>query len=105
MSNTSWPSIVPEHAGLTADNPWPGLAAFTEQQHEFFFGRNDEAEELFRCVKRDRITLLFGKSGLGKTSLLQAGLFLRLRTAAFLPVYIRLRYDDEAPPIEIGRAH
>jgi tetratricopeptide (TPR) repeat protein len=77
--------------------PWPGLDAFTEAQSPFFFGRNAEADELFRRVRRDVATLLFGQSGLGKTSLLQAGLFPRLRWADFLPILIRLDHSAGAP--------
>jgi tetratricopeptide (TPR) repeat protein len=78
--------------------PWPGLDAFTEAQSPFFFGRDAEADELFRRVRRDVTTLLFGQSGLGKTSLLQAGLFPRLRWADFLPILIRLDHSPGAPP-------
>ena len=75
---------------LDAENPWPGLMPFTEATQAFFHGRDAEAAELLRRVRRERLTILFGQSGLGKTSLLCAGLFPRLRTADFLPVYIRL---------------
>ena len=75
---------------LDADNPWPGLMPFTEATQAFFHGRDAEAAELLRRVRRERLTILFGQSGLGKTSLLCAGLFPRLRTTDFLPVYIRL---------------
>ena len=75
---------------LDADNPWPGLMPFTEATQAFFHGRDAEAAELLRRVRRERLTILFGQFGLGKTSLLCAGLFPRLRTADFLPVYIRL---------------
>ena len=77
--------------------PWPGLDAFTEALSPFFFGRDVEADELFRRVRRDFVTLLFGQSGLGKTSLLQAGLFPRLRWADFLPILIRLDHSPGAP--------
>ena len=77
--------------------PWPGLDAFTEALSPFFFGRDAEADELFRRVRRDLVTLLFGQSGLGKTSLLQAGLFPRLRRERFLPILIRLDYSTGAP--------
>jgi hypothetical protein len=85
---------------LDAQNPWPGLTAFTEKQHEFFYGRSQESHELFSCVKRERLTVLFGKSGLGKTSLLQAGLFPQLRDTDYLPVYVRLSYEDGAAPFD-----
>jgi hypothetical protein len=49
--------------------PWPGLDVFTEERSRFFFGRDTETDELFRHVQRDAVTLLFGQSGLGKTTL------------------------------------
>lgn len=75
---------------LDAQNPWPGLATYDEGASDFFFGREDEVEELLRLIKLSPLTVLYGKSGLGKSSLLQAGLFPRLRQEYFLPVYIRL---------------
>jgi tetratricopeptide (TPR) repeat protein len=75
---------------LDAENPWPGLMPFTEATQAFFHGRDEEAAELLRRVRRERLTILFGQSGLGKSSLLCAGLFPRLRAADFLPAYIRL---------------
>src|SRR5215472_13649631 len=77
--------------------PWPGLDAFSEALQAFFFGRTAETEELFRRVRGETMTLLLGQSGLGKTSLLRAGLAPRLRAAAFLPVFVRLDYAGDAP--------
>ena len=68
---------------VDADNPWPGLSAFTEVLAPYFCGRTEETEELFRRVKRKLLTTLFGMSGLGKTSLLQAGLFPILRREGY----------------------
>jgi len=85
---------------VDAERPWPGLFSYTEQQRHYFNGREVEIDELFRRVKRDTITVLYSKSGLGKSSLLQAGLFPRLRKGPFLPVYIRLKYDESAGPLE-----
>jgi len=90
-----------DQADIDRDNPWPGLASFTERQSELFFGRDEEAEELFRLVRRDELTVLHGQSGLGKTSLLQAGVFPRLRQQDFLPVLVRVDYSPQAlPPVE-----
>ena len=77
--------------------PWPGLDAFSEALQGLFFGRAAESEELFRRVRGETVTLFYGQSGLGKTSLLQAGLARRLREAAFLPVFVRLDYAEGAP--------
>jgi hypothetical protein len=79
-----------------AQHPWIGLASFTEGDRSFFAGRGDEIDELLRLVRRDTLTLLYGVSGLGKTSLVQAGLFPALREENFLPVPIRLDYLEGA---------
>jgi WD40 repeat protein len=75
--------------------PWLGLASYRETDAELFFGRNREALELLRLVRREVLTVLFGPSGTGKTSLLNAGLFPRLRESGFLPVTIRLNHAAE----------
>ena len=76
------------------ENPWLGLLAFREANRKFFFGRDEELGDLFRRVRREPLTVLYAQSGLGKTSLLQAGLFPRLREEGFLPVPIRLDYGE-----------
>src|SRR5882724_8175313 len=81
------------------EHPWIGLASFTEGDREFFAGRGEEIEQLLRLVRRDTLALLYGTSGLGKTSLLQAGLFPALRAEDFLPITIRLDYLDGAAPL------
>ena len=71
--------------------------ALTESLQEFFHGRDEEIEELLRRVPEE-LTVLFGKSGLGKTSLVQAGLFPRLRKEALWPVPARSRLWGRQPP-------
>src|SRR5204862_3146500 len=82
-----------------SQHPWIGLASFTEGDQEFFVGRGDEIQQLVRLVRRDTLTLLYGVSGLGKTSLVQAGLFPRLRNENYLPVPIRLDFLESAAPL------
>jgi hypothetical protein len=84
---------------IDADRPWPGLLPFTEDACQFFHGRENEADELFRLIEREPLTVLFGQSGLGKSSLLNAGVFPRLRRAGYLPVYLRLQLDARAPAL------
>jgi hypothetical protein len=86
------------HTSVDAEHPWLGLASFTEETRAFFYGREEEVAELSRRVQRKLLTLLFGKSGLGKTSILGAGIVPRLRALGFCPVYVRIDYSREAPP-------
>jgi type II secretory pathway pseudopilin PulG len=88
---------APPLATVDAQNPWLGLVSFTEETRGYFHGREEEAAELGRRVQRKLLTVLFGQSGLGKTSILQAGLVPRLRPEGFCPVYVRLDYNPGAP--------
>src|ERR1700745_4301343 len=88
----------PTHSA-DSQHPWIGLASFTEGDREFFAGRGDEIDQLLRLVRRDTLTLLYGISGLGKTSLLQAGVFPALRNENYLPVPIRLACLDSPAPL------
>ena len=78
-------------------NPWLGLASFTEETRQYFYGREEEVAELARRVQRKLLTVLFGQSGLGKTSILRAGLVPRLRAQGYCPVYVRIDYARAAP--------
>jgi hypothetical protein len=88
---------APDSPSVDAHNPWLGLASFTEETRSFFFGREEEVAELSRRVQRKLLTVLFGKSGLGKTSILRAGLVPRLREHGFCPVYVRIGYSPDTP--------
>lgn len=78
-------------------SPWLGLASFTEETRQYFHGRDEEVAELGRRVQRKLLTVLFGQSGLGKTSILRAGLVPRLRGEGYCPVYVRIDYGKDAP--------
>ena len=85
---------------IDEQNPWPWLDPFDEEAERFFNGRSDDVVAFSRMVRGASVTVLFGKSGLGKTSLLQAGLFPALRKERLLSVYVRLRYDDKAGSLQ-----
>jgi hypothetical protein len=60
--------------------PYRGLAAMTEADSEFFFGRERETEQVIRALVDwpNDIPLLLGNSGVGKSSLAQAGVLAAL---------------------------
>lgn len=74
-----------------------GLQSYTEAQADRFFGRADEIDRLTNLIKANTLTIVFGKSGTGKTSLLNAGVFPRLRRDYCLPFRIRLEFFDDSP--------
>ena len=90
---------VSESSQLDRDNPWPGLDSYDESSHDFFSGRTEETNELLRRILDEPITVLFGKSGLGKTSLLKAGVFPRLREKGILPILVRLQIRITTEPL------
>ena len=85
---------------LTPDRPWLGLASFSRAHRHYFFGRNNDTKDLVDRLMHRRLTVLFGKSGLGKTSLLQAGVIRQLDNKNYEPIYIRLAFDDDSPSPE-----
>jgi len=87
------------------EQPWLGLTAFSEATRGYFFGRDGDIAELCRRVQRNALTTLYGQSGLGKTSILNAGVAPRLRDAGYCPVYLRIDYAAaEAPAEQIKQA-
>ncbi len=80
----------------TSDSLFIGLESYTEAQSNIFFGRDEEIEQLTNLIKSNTLTIVFGKSGTGKTSLLNAGVFPRLRKDYFLPFRIRLEFKDDS---------
>ena len=90
MNDSTDPAIDDLH-------PWLGLASFSEGTRRYFYGREEEVGELARRVQRKLLTVLFGQSGLGKTSILRAGIVPRLRDQGYCPVYVRIDYGPDAP--------
>lgn len=89
--------------------PYPGLAAFQEEDAAVFFGRSSEIFALRETLDRlhhydrdvPRLLLVLGASGSGKSSLVRAGVIPRLRKdqANWLPLR-PFRPQDERDPID-----
>ncbi len=60
-------------------NPYQGLAAFEEEDAEFFFGRETYVNSLLEAVNFQPLVGVIGPSGSGKSSVVYAGLIPQLR--------------------------
>lgn len=66
-------------SGAAADRgPYVGSRPYSASDRRRFFGRFAESVEVARRWLRNRVTILYGPSGVGKTSLLQAGVIPQL---------------------------
>jgi WD40 repeat protein len=59
--------------------PYVGLVPYGEEDADFFFGRDAESKIVSGNLRAARLTILYGPSGVGKTSLLRAGVLHDLR--------------------------
>src|SRR5262249_31590985 len=86
--------------------PYRGLAAFDDSDIDalFFFGRERETEVVVANALASRLTILYGPTGVGKTSLLRAGVVHAIRQlAADEPIAVAVVdswTDDPVPAIE-----
>ena len=76
-----------------AKNPWNGLRTYTEG--EIIYGRGNEIQTLSLLILQSHQTVLYGRSGIGKSSILNAGIFPKVRKQGVFPVYIRLEHNVE----------
>jgi WD40 repeat protein len=65
-------------------SPYVYLDPFSEEDEPFFFGRERETGDIIASLKTRRLTLLYGPSGVGKSSVLNAGVAHHLRRMAAL---------------------
>ena len=74
--------------------PYRGMHTFTEEQKNLFFGRGKPVNEIFSLLKNNTLTVIFGTSGIGKSSLINAGLIPKLRENFYLPILLRIPFSD-----------
>ena len=59
--------------GEPRGSPYQGLAPYGEEDAAFFFGRERERDLITANLMASRLTILYGVSGVGKSSVLRAG--------------------------------
>lgn len=80
---------------------YPGPKPYEEAEKDLFFGRFLEAEELFQSISVHNLYVIHSESGLGKSSLISAGLLPRLRNELYEPVVIRFKNRNTRPSATI----
>lgn len=81
---------------------YPGIRAFEQYESALFFGRSTETRELYQLIKVARLSVLFAKSGIGKSSLLNAGVIPLLINDVYRVFKVRFQ-DTLLPPAELLR--
>lgn len=89
-------------------NPWKGLAAYkepkpTDDYTYLFCGRESASAKLAELIESSLFVTLYGRTGIGKTSLLEAGVYPLLRNSSYIPVSVRLGIHDESQSAPFAR--
>ena len=111
-------TAAPAVSGATAmEKPFVGLIPYRQEDAAKFFGRDAERTTLISNLKASRLTVLYAQSGVGKSSLLRAGVAARLAqlarrspdhrsSARYIPVVFSSWQDEPTDELiaEIQRA-
>lgn len=57
---------------------YPGVKPFEKSDRNIFFGRDEDIAKLYDLIELEKLVVLFGKSGYGKSSILNAGIIPKL---------------------------
>ena len=75
-------------------NIWKGVSQYEEADHSIYGGRQHDLENLSYCLNTKSYTILYGKSGVGKSSFLRAGLFGKHYRKSIVRCYLNLTAFD-----------
>lgn len=78
--NLSASEKIPENKNIRC--PYKGLMPYSEEDAPFFFGREKWSGIIADNLMASRLTILYGASGVGKSSVLRAGVAYQLRQLA-----------------------
>jgi WD40 repeat protein len=84
-------AVLSDRALAAPAVPYRGIRPFRYADHTIFFARERECEHLARLISIYRGTLLYGATGSGKSSLINAGLLPHMVQAGFQPERVRVQ--------------
>lgn len=76
------------------DCPFQGLEPFGETDRRYFFGREEDQQTIGANLVTAPLTVLYGASGVGKTSVLMAGVIPFVRTQPNVAVVLYRNWQD-----------
>lgn len=71
------------------NSPFKFLDPYGRDDYNIFFGRDEEVNALYQHIHKNRLVLVYGTSGTGKTSIVQCGLQNRMDDTDWFPLFIR----------------
>jgi hypothetical protein len=71
------------------NSPFKFLDPYGRDDYNIFFGRDEEIRQLYQHIHKNRLVLVYGTSGTGKTSIVQCGLMNRMEDTDWTPFFIR----------------
>ena len=83
---------------ILPDSPFKGFVPFLEKDAPFFFGRDRETKIISANLRTQRLTLLYGPTAVGKSSVLKAGVLPAFHdlNKQLEPLYVDLFVDEPA---------
>src|SRR5882724_11674256 len=76
------------------NSPYKGLQPYTERDRNFFFGRERDQEIITSNLFASSLTVFYGASGVGKSSVLLAGVVPTLRETPRVAVAVFRDWQD-----------
>ncbi len=83
---------------------YPGVKPFEKKDQKIFFGRTKDIDDLYELILLEKLVVFYGKSGYGKSSLLNAGIIPRFledqaEAESYFPISIRFGAHQEVGSI------
>lgn len=75
----------------TPNSPFKFLDSYEKEDKDKFFGREKEIDELYERIFETKMILLYGASGVGKTSIIRCGLANRFNPPQWMEMFVRKR--------------
>jgi formylglycine-generating enzyme required for sulfatase activity len=71
---------------------YPGAKPFETHQQHIFFGRDEDTAKLYELIELEPLVVVYAKSGMGKSSLLNAGIIPKMIQAGeYAPLPVRFK--------------